>query len=111
LCSKPGIEVVLQDIFLEQQRMGLLEQSPAHPGSVGGQELDELLAQACALAQKHGVSAGDVIAAARVLELRRATAAYQAHGDAHEEHMAGLGSVLQRIATALEEPPARLRRA
>lgn len=63
--------------------------------------LDNFLSYATELAGKHKIAVSDVIAAARVLELRRANDLYVSNGDIHDEQIAGIGEELRGIAEAI----------
>ncbi len=80
----------------------LFSQQERNFRSVSNESLDGFLSHAAKLAKKHSVTVSDVIAAATLLQLERKNDLYVANGDIHDEHMAGIGEILQSIATALE---------
>ena len=66
------------------------------------EQVDAFLESAAQLAKKHSTTIETVIEARRVLEEERRNALLVQAGDFHDEHMAGLGDLLSRIAEALE---------
>ncbi len=64
--------------------------------------IDDFLAIASELAQKHKVDVGTVVAAKHALELQRGNDLRVANGDAFDEQMAGFGEILKNIAMSLE---------
>jgi hypothetical protein len=73
----------------------LYEQAPRRWHEVEEPEIDEFLSTVIRLAEKHGISVSDVIAASRVLELARQNNLYIEDGDAFDEQLAGLGRILE----------------
>ena len=80
----------------------LYSQQPRKWHEVTGGQLDTFLLCATELAKKHKVAVADVVASARVLELRRANDLYVGNGDVFDEQLAGIGQELQRIAESIE---------
>jgi hypothetical protein len=80
----------------------LFSQQERNYRSVSNESVDGFLKDAAKLAKKHNVTVADVIATATLLQLERKNDLYVANGDIHDEQMAGVGEILQRIATALE---------
>ena len=83
--------------------MGTLGNQPARGGHlVDDSYLDDFLQKATMLAKKHKILVDTVIEARHVLEIERANNLRVSAGDYHDEHMGGLGEILNRIASALE---------
>lgn len=84
--------------------MGTLFNQPVRDyRRVSSDHLDSFLTDIAALSKKHGVSVSDAIAAARVLELARRNDLYVSNGDIFDEQMAGLGELLEKISSAIEQ--------
>src|SRR5271168_4511092 len=86
LCGARRLESTCSTIL---QMSTLFEQPPRRRDEVEISELDEFLTTALELAKKHKIDISDVIAASRVLQLKRAANLYVANGDAFDEQMAG----------------------
>ena len=80
----------------------LYSQQPRKSHEITEGQLDSFLAFVSGLAQKHKVPVADVVASARVLELRRANDLYVGNGDIFDEQIAGIGQELQRIAESIQ---------
>lgn len=84
--------------------MGTLGNQPRRKGfDVMYRELDDALDMAKRIAQENSVPVESVIALWDVLERRRANDLAQEDGDFRDEHMAGIGEALDRIASAVSE--------
>jgi hypothetical protein len=86
------IDGVLQSVV-----MGTLKnQLPRYDGTVTSPGLDAFLTDLTAAAKKHEVPVTDVIAARRVLELKRQNDLYLTNGNIHDEQMGGLAELLEK---------------
>lgn len=84
--------------------MGVLgHQQTRSSFGVSYSELDSFLEDASTLAQKHKVDVETVIEARRVLETARANRIKVEAGDYWDEQAGGFGSILTRVADALED--------
>ncbi len=84
-------------------RMGTLySQTPRNYRDVEIADLDEFLSAALEISKKHKIPVADVIAASRVLQLKRTNDLYVANGDAFDEQIAGIGELLEKVTSAIE---------
>ncbi|WP_175805384.1 hypothetical protein [Burkholderia ambifaria] len=81
----------------------LFDQQERSYHTVSFGDVDSYLEGAKALAKKHGVSTSDVIAAAKVLELKRQNDFAVRDGDAKDEQLAGFGKLLIDLTEALQD--------
>lgn len=70
---------------------------------VSTDHLDSFLKDITSLSKKHGIPVSDAIAAARVLELERQNDLYVSNGDIFDEQIAGIGELLEKISSAIEQ--------
>ena len=83
--------------------MGTLSnQPPRNYRNVELEDLDDFLSTAVEISKKHKISVSDVIAASRVPQLKRANDLYVANGDAFDEQIAGIGELVEKVASAIE---------
>lgn len=84
--------------------MGTLGNQPErNQYRINTEELELFLKDAIALAKKHNTSVEIVIAAKHALEFQRKNNIAVQSGDYKDEQAGGLGEILSRIASALEE--------
>jgi hypothetical protein len=81
----------------------LFKQAPRNDRYVEEENLDEFLELATKLSKKHKLTVADVIAARRVLEMKRTNDLYVANGDAFDEQIGGIGELLESMCSAIEE--------
>lgn len=79
----------------------LFDQPPRDYCAVGMQEVKDFLNIVQELARAHHVSTREVIAAFDVLERRRENDLRTANGDAFDEQVIGLGTILNRLVAAI----------
>lgn len=70
---------------------------------VSRDHLDSYLRDIVSLSKKHDISVSDAIAATRVLEIERQNDLYVSNGDIFDEQMAGLGELLEKISSSIEQ--------
>jgi hypothetical protein len=84
--------------------MGTLGDQPHRDQKlINSKSLDYFLEGAAELAKKHKVSIETVVAAKQALELERQNNIAVQNGDYTDEQAGGIGEILSRIASALEE--------
>ena len=70
---------------------------------VSNENIDQFLEGAADLAKKHSTTIAVVVEAKRVLEMERNNSILVQAGDYHDEHLAGFGEILSRIADMVGE--------
>jgi len=80
--------------------MGTLRNQP--PRDHFHQDLDSLLTELGAIGNKHNINIATAIEAKKALEFERQNNITVQNGDYHDEQMAGLGDILERISGAIE---------
>lgn len=80
----------------------LFNQPPRDLGFTDLQSLEDDLVKYLDIAKKLKVPLSDVISAARVCEMKRANTLYVDNGDAWDEQLSGLGTILLRLTEAIE---------
>lgn len=84
--------------------MGTLFNQPKRKyQSISSDHLDSFIQDIASLSKKHGISVSDAIAAARVLELSRQNDLYVSNGDIFDEQIAGIGELLEKMSSAIEQ--------
>ncbi|WP_155985244.1 MULTISPECIES: hypothetical protein [unclassified Thioalkalivibrio] len=91
-------------VHKKERYMGVLGNQPERSNyRITSEELGHFLEDAAALAKKHKVTVEAVISAKHALELERQNNIAVQGGDYTDEQAGGIGDILSRIASALEE--------
>jgi len=81
----------------------LFDQSARESCHVNELDLEIFIKNAIDLSRGSKITVSEVIEAKKVLELERRNNLAKRNGDAFDEQMAGLGTLLQNLITAIEE--------
>lgn len=80
----------------------LFNQPERNYRKIDNKDIDAFLQNSLELAKKYKISIGDVINATKLLELERRNDLYVSNGDIFDEQMSGIGELLQKLISYLE---------